>query len=381
MQRRNGFTLIELLVVIAIIAILIGLLLPAVQKVREAAARLQCQNNLKQIGLALHNYHDAYKRFPYGSTVPYARVNDDSNLQMEMPFGPNWAVIILPYIEQNNLYTQANVTSYPGISNIPNVGSYKQWQANTSLLAGINQSWMSLVGATVPIYQCPSDPNNQIPYNDNNSTGTNGMKVPNIAGTPVTGWARGNYGAVAGFDDYDHQNGGASYTSVAGCPSGPLCNVVSSPVMGANYGAKIQAISDGSSNTLAVAELRSGISPLDPRGTWALGFPSASIVNAGRAAYNPTPNNSLGDSGHDGDEIENCVRFWAVGIGSLQRMGCIDSKNGGVMTSGQSRSLHAGGVNVVFCDGHVILLTDGLSQRTWGLISSKADGQVLPSDF
>jgi prepilin-type N-terminal cleavage/methylation domain-containing protein/prepilin-type processing-associated H-X9-DG protein len=372
MRRRNGFTLIELLVVIAIIAILIGLLLPAVQKVREAAARLQCQNNLKQIGLALHNYHDAIKRFPYASTVPYAQVNDDSNLQMEMPFGPNWAVIILPYIEQNNLYTQANVTSYPGIP-VPHIDSFTNLG---NQLQGINLSWMSLAGATVPIYQCPSDGNNQTPYNDPGP-----MNVPNIAGQPVTGWARGNYGAVAGFDDYDHVNGGANYTSVAGCPSGPVCNVISSPVMAANYGAKIQAISDGSSNTLAVAELRSGIGPLDPRGTWALGFPSASIVNGGRAAYNPTPNNSLGDSGHDGDQIENCNRFWVPGIGSQLRMGCKNGKNAGVMTSAQSRSLHAGGVNVVFCDGHVILLTDGVSQRTWGLLCSKADGLVLPNDF
>src|SRR4051812_38984198 len=93
--QRFGFTLIELLVVIAIIAILIALLVPAVQKVREAAARTKCMNNLKQIGLGIHNYHDTFRRLP-----PDRIVND----------WPTWAVLILPYIEQADLFKQWDLT-------------------------------------------------------------------------------------------------------------------------------------------------------------------------------------------------------------------------------------------------------------------------------
>jgi prepilin-type N-terminal cleavage/methylation domain-containing protein len=132
-HRRLGFTLIELLVVIAIIAILIGLLLPAVQKVRGAAARVQCQNNLKQIGLAIQNYHDVTKRLPPGWLT--------SNTVQPSP-GWQWGTLILPYLEQEALYRKFNINM--NSPNGPATGS-----ATTSLPDG--QTFLS-------VFVCPADP-------------------------------------------------------------------------------------------------------------------------------------------------------------------------------------------------------------------------------
>src|SRR5947209_17507606 len=111
-MARKGFTLIELLVVIAIIAVLVGLLLPAVQKVREAANRIKCQNNLKQLGLACHSYHDANQFFPQGGKVFIS----DNNWNNEAEKG-SWHVFLLPYMEQDNVYRKIPDLNYYNFSN------------------------------------------------------------------------------------------------------------------------------------------------------------------------------------------------------------------------------------------------------------------------
>lgn len=357
LSTRQGFTLIELLVVIAIIAVLIALLLPAVQQAREAARRTQCKNNLKQLGLAMQNFESTYKTLPQASQVPWGRRGtDDAHMDYTGPFGPNWAIMILPYLEQTALYAQANVNGFPGVT----IGT-----PNGSPPVGVNGlEWRSIAGSKLQAFTCPSEAYS-IPFLN--------ASVPG----PSTGWARGNYGAAAGYEDYDHVAGGAVYVSSKN--PAKAAGLSSSAVMSSNYGAKFAEVTDGTSNTIMLAELRAGLSSSDPRGVWALGFPGASVVNAGRGSYNPTPNNKLGGTGADGgDELQDGGAYCTPANAALG-MGC--TTGGTLMTSAMARSLHTGGVHTCHVDGSVHFVSDNIDQINWCRMLCRADGQVISVDF
>ncbi|WP_417379154.1 DUF1559 domain-containing protein [Gimesia sp.] len=206
-RRTRGFTLIELLVVIAIIAILIALLLPAVQQAREAARRSQCKNNLKQLGLAMHNYHETFQVFPFGMINP---TNGD------LPGSPRpatdntgWYPMILPYIEQGSLY---NV--------------YMQEQKNPSRTGAI---YWSKKDAVVPMMMCPSDPagpkNITYGQTDPSSNGSQGF--------------HGNYAVCSGST---HFGAAGSYTALNG-------------LFYSRSRTRLRDITDGASMTLMASEL------------------------------------------------------------------------------------------------------------------------------
>jgi prepilin-type processing-associated H-X9-DG protein len=346
MRRRTALTLVELLVVIGIIAVLISLLLPAVQQVRATARRTQCANHLRQIGLALHQYQEVAGKFPPAVVMPYAGA--DTELLVggaSHPFGPNWAVLLLPYIEQEALHRLANPASYPGTKTLDDLGSY-------------NLSWRAVRGTTVRMYLCPADGGANRPFTDP------------LGRPPEPSWARGNYAVNGGSADMDHHVNGDPAVD-----EGPFKGVDKRPPMSVNFGCRLTEVTDGTSTTFLVHEVRTGVSAADRRGTWAMGMAGASIVSAGQNT-NPTPNNRE----ELADEIEGCSDFWYPGIGSRVGMGCDNKANVHSLT-GHARSRHSGGVNACFVDGHVQFVRDSISQLTWVQLQSIRDGQALGGDY
>ncbi len=251
---RTAFTLIELLVVIAIIAVLIGLLLPAIQKVREAAARSTCQNNLKQMGLALHNYHDANMMFPPGYSANGPFVNGITDTTP----GWGWGAYILPYIEQTPLYNQLDFTQP--------VQNFTQIQT------------------VVKTYICPSD---LIGSGVFTVTDGNWNPICQAAATSYAGTCGGNYTSSAG-----------TVTTVS-TTTGMNDTGVGNGVLYRNSTVTITAISDGTSNTVMVQERCFA----NVQGTWAGG------INGGYC--NTGPNNQAAVAGKLGQGAADLVLIHA----------------------------------------------------------------------
>ena len=314
---RGGFTLIELLVVIAIIAVLIALLLPAVQQAREAARRSQCKNNMKQLGLALHNFHDTFNRFPAGSNPDMEPWKSPGS--SDAHYGSNWKVFILPYIDQAPLFGKWQFNTQSGYNNSNNVA------LQNKLL--------------ISVYRCPS------------ST----------------------------MPDFSHRSHGTMYTSYCalsgstndtGAYAVNTTNIVSDKgVLGNKSLTKIKDITDGTSNTVMVGEqsdhLRDAANaivlsptfavPISAQGPdpWCIGSPMTGTYEY----YNIST-------------IRYSINKRGLPVGSG---GVIENVGNNIPMSSQ----HVGGAHFLFGDGAVRFLSDNMNLTTLFNLACRDDGQTI----
>jgi prepilin-type N-terminal cleavage/methylation domain-containing protein len=360
LRRRKAFTLVELLVVIAIIAVLVGLLLPAVQKAREASARTQCVNNLKQIGLGAQTYHDSFKALPQNHRPLGAQAGNVRE---------RWFTHILPFIDQNTLYNL-----YDETSNWDSNGALASYPTTTPAPAAGYNGNAAIVSTPIPIAQCPSAPNSTRLDNNPQLSSPFGWGTNNPLVSAVT-----DYAGIYGVHPYFYA---ATGITPPANPYGAITNNVATSVGSDTAPVKLTDITDGTSNTILVTEsagrpylYQNGVqqgTALTAHGTngggW--GRPGSEIWLIGFSnKFGTTPGGPVAINAANGVDWQGQFPYTSATGPVTPPL----NTDGG----GQIYGFHPAGANAVYSDGSVHLLPQSIAPAVLASLVTRAGNDTV----